>query len=276
MYEVKEKSPLPGMNIMLMGASGTGKTTSLKTLIEAGIKPFIIFTEPGMEVLGDLPPGSYEWTYIPPATVGWDVLAKRAQTINASTFESLTKMNDPNKRKYSQFLDVLNCCNDFTNHKGETFGNVSEWGTDRAIVVDSLSGLSVMAQHLAVGGKPTLAPGEWNIAMNCVESFVMTMTNGTRCHFILIAHMEKETDEVSGSISLMASTLGRKLAPKLPRNFSDVVQAVRSDKGWSWSTTAYNADLKARNLPWESNLDPSFVPMVENWKSKGGLIEEPV
>lgn len=268
------KSGLPGVNVLLMGASGTGKTRSLRTLIDAGIKPFIIFTEPGMEVLGDLPEGSYEWVYIPPAVVDWSVLATRAKTINNSSYEAITKMNDPNKRKFTQFLDVLNCCNDYTNHKGEKFGNVADWDTDRAIVVDSLSGLSVMAQNLTVGGKPTLAPGEWNIAMNCIESFIMGLTNGTRCHFILISHMEREVDEVSGGVSLMAATLGRKLAPKLHRNFSDVVQAQRTDKGWTWSTTSYNADLKARNLPWDSNLKPSFKPLIEQWKSNGGVIKE--
>lgn len=269
-----KKSPIPGTNTLLIGASGTGKTTSLRTLIEAGIKPFIIFTEPGMEVLGGLDEGSYEWVYIPPATVGFDVLSQRSQTILNSSYESITKMTDANKRKYSQFLDVLAACNNFTNHKGEEFGDVSGWGTDRAIVIDSLSGLSVMAQHLTVGGKPTLAPGEWNIGMNCIESVIMTLTNGTHCHFVLIAHAEKEHDEVSGAISLMASTLGKKLAPKLPRNFSDVIQAVRTDKGWTWTTDAYGADLKARNVPWAANLPPSFVPLIEQWKKNGGVIED--
>jgi len=267
-------SKLPGLNVLLMGASGSGKTHSLRTLIDAGIKPFIIFTEPGMEVLGDLPEGSYEFCYIPPATVGWDVLLKRSQMINNSSYEAITKSVDTNKRKYTQFLDVLNACNNFTSHDGTEFGDVATWGTDRAIVVDSLSGLSVMAQHLTVGGKPTLAPGEWNIGMNVIESFIMTLTNGTHCHFILLAHMEKETDEMSGGTTLMASTLGRKLAPKLPRNFSDVIQAARGDKMWVWNTKAFGADLKARNLPWDNGMKPSFKPLIENWVKNGGTVEK--
>ena len=49
------RSPLPGPNILLIGASGVGKTTSIKTLIAKGITPFCLFTEPGFEVLGDVP-----------------------------------------------------------------------------------------------------------------------------------------------------------------------------------------------------------------------------
>lgn len=43
-------------NIMLVGATGTGKTHCLRTLLDAGITPFIISTEPGIESShGDIP-----------------------------------------------------------------------------------------------------------------------------------------------------------------------------------------------------------------------------
>jgi AAA+ superfamily predicted ATPase len=58
------RSPIPAPNVLLMGDSGTGKTYAIRTLIEAGITPFIIFTEPGMEVLGDLDPSSYHFHYV--------------------------------------------------------------------------------------------------------------------------------------------------------------------------------------------------------------------
>jgi hypothetical protein len=38
-----------------MGASGTGKTHSIRTLVDAGLEVFVLFTEPGMEVLADVP-----------------------------------------------------------------------------------------------------------------------------------------------------------------------------------------------------------------------------
>jgi hypothetical protein len=80
--------------------------------------------------------------------------------------------------------------------------------------------------------------------------------------------LERETDEVTGGISLMASTLGRKLAPRLPRFFSDVIHAKREGEKFSWSTATFNVDLKARNVPISETIPPSFVPLIEKWRSR--------
>ena len=49
--------------------------------------------------------------------------------------------------------------NDFTCDRcGESFGDVSTWNTDRAIVVDSLSGLNIMAMDLEREAEIDLAP----------------------------------------------------------------------------------------------------------------------
>ncbi len=85
---------------------------------------------------------------------------------------------------------------------------------------------------------------------------------------MLTAHLERETDEVTGGVSLMASTLGKKLAPRLPRFFSDVIHAKRDGEKFSWSTASFNVDLKARNVPIADNLPPSFVPLLKQWKEK--------
>jgi hypothetical protein len=54
----------------------------------------------------------------------------------------------------------------------------------------------------------------------------------------MISHIEREIDEVLGGSKVMASTLGRKLAPKLPRYFSDVILAEKTGAKFSWSTAA--------------------------------------
>ena len=60
-------SSVPGFNVMLCGTTGTGKTHSIRTLVESGIETFVLFTEPGMEVLADLPPEKLHWHYVAPA-----------------------------------------------------------------------------------------------------------------------------------------------------------------------------------------------------------------
>ena len=250
---------------MLIGATGTGKTYSLRTFLDAGVTPFIIATEPGIEsTLGDLPADQCHWHYIPPASVGWGEMLDSAKKINMFDMKALSSMSDINKRKFNQFLDVIATCNDFVcDRTGESFGDVAEWGPDRALIVDSLSGLNIMAMNLVVGSKPVKAMADWGIAMDNLERLVIKLTTDTKCYFVLTAHVEREVDEVTGGTSLMASTLGRKLAPRIPRFFDDVVMCQREGSTFTWSTTAMNADLKARNLKWEAKLAPSFAQIVE-------------
>jgi hypothetical protein len=247
-------------NIMLVGATGSGKTYSLGTLISAGITPLIIATEPGIEaVLSRYTCDQLHWKYIAPANPEWKDMIDSAKKINTLSFKSLAEQSDINKRKYTQFIDVLTTCNEFVCDRcGENFGDVGTWNKDRALCVDSLSGLNIMAMNLVVGSKPTKSMADWGMAMDNLERLIIKLTTSLSCHFILTAHLEREQDEITGGIQLMASTLGRKLAPRIPRFFDEVVMCKRDGDEFSWSTAARNVDLKARNLIISEKLPPSF------------------
>lgn len=260
-------SSIPGVNVMLCGTTGTGKTHAIRTLVEAGLETFVLFTEPGMEVLADMPADKLHWRYIAPATPSFADMISSAQKINTMSFEALTKLPDINKRQYTEFIDVLTSLADFRcDRTGQSFGSVDSWGPERAIVVDSLTGLSLMAMNLVTGSKPVKSMADWGVAIDNLERLITKLCVDTKCHFVLLAHLERETDEVTGGSSLMASTLGRKLAPKLPRFFSEVVHAKRQADKFTWSTTTSNVDLKARHLAFSDNLPPSFVPVIQAWK----------
>lgn len=267
------KSPLPGVKEMLIGASGTGKTFALRTLIACGITPFCIFTEPGFETISDLLPDKLHWHYIPPAGQSWESMISSADLVNKLSFDAVSKMVDPNRTQYNQFVDLLRSLNNFKcDRDGVVYGDVCTWGTDRAIVIDGLTGLGAMSMGLVVGGKPVRHQGDWGIAMQHVENLVQKLCTDTQCHFILIGHTERETDEVMGGSRIMAATLGRKLAPKLPRFFSDVILADKTGSKFTWSTAAAGADLKARNLPIADGLSPDFGQIIKNWQKQGGVI----
>lgn len=261
-------SPVSAPKVMLVGASGTGKTHSIRTLLAAGIDVFIVATE-YPEVLEDTDPKHCHWHYIRPAQVDWAALIDSADKINKFDYNSLSKLTDINKSKHRQFLEVLTSLRNFKcDRTGVEYGDASTWGPDRAIIVDSLSGLNIMAMDLVVGSKPTKAMSDWMVAMDNLERLINALTTGTQCWFVLTAHLERETDEVSGGIQLMASTLGRKLAPKLPRFFSDVILARREGTKFTWSTAALNVDLKTRNLPISDGLLPDFAQIVRSWKTR--------
>lgn len=260
---------IPGPKILLVGSTGSGKTHSVRTLLDAGLEVFCVFTEPGMEVLSDTDPARLHWHYIPPASTPWDQMIDSARKINTMALDSLAKLTDINKRAHTEFLDLLTTLSNFKDDRsGKEFGAVDSWGPDRALVIDSLSGLNIMAMNLVTGTKPVKSMSDWGIAMDNLERLITKLTVDVSCTVVLTAHLERETDEVTGGVNLMASTLGKKLAPRLPRFFSDVIHAKREGEKFSWSTASFNVDLKARNVPISDNIPPSFAPLLKAWKDR--------
>jgi hypothetical protein len=254
--------------VMLIGSPGSGKTHSLRTLIANGITPFIVATE-YPDILEDTPKDKCHWHYIEPGKADWATLKDNAEKINLLSNDALQKLPGVNKDKYRQFFEIIATCANFKcDRTGESYGDASTWGPDRALVIDSLSGLSIMARDLAVGAKPIITQPDWGVMMQNLEQFINACTTGTKCFFILTAHPERELDEAVGSSKVMASTLGRKLAPKLPRFFSDVVMCRREGTKFSWDTAAIDVDVKWRNLPLAGNLQPDFGQMVRAWRDR--------
>jgi hypothetical protein len=277
----KYESRIPGFNTLMVGGTGCGKTYSLGTLVEMGLNVRVLFTEPGMETISqywqdrkkELPPNVH-WHYVAPAGPDWADMIDSANKINKLDLKTLSGMGDINKGKYREFIEILTALSNFKSDRdGSVLGPVDSWGTDTVLVVDSLSGLNVAAMNMVTGSKPVKAIADWGMAMDNLERLITKLCTDTRCHFILTAHLERESDEITGGTQLMASTLGKKLGPKLPRFFSDVIQAVREGDKFYWTTASTNVDLKARNLPIASKLAPDFLQIMESWKKNGGVIE---
>jgi hypothetical protein len=276
---------IPAPNVMLMGQIGTGKTLSLGTLIgeytpstdswkkkaEPHVQElFHIFTEPSMETLSELKcTDGYHYAYVPPANPSWDEMERSAFDINRLSLKALANREKMNSDEYGQFMQFLRLCHDFKCDRcGESFGDISTWDNTRALAVDSLSGLSIMAMDLVVGSKPVKSMSDWGIAMDRITRIVNKLCADTRCWFIMTAHLEMERDEITGRNTAMPSTLGRKLAPVLPRYFSEVIECVKEAGTFTWSTEAGDAATKTRNLKISAKLPPTFDQLVTNWKRK--------
>jgi hypothetical protein len=196
-------------------------------------------------------------------------MLNHAKYINSLSYKGLTQVDDIDKPKHTQFIEVINTCNNFVcDRTGKAFGDVMTWGADRAFVIDSLSGLSIMSKGLMCGSKPAPDRGEWGVAMDNIERLINNLTTGTTCMFVLTAHLEREPNQLTGGDILTVSTLGQKLGPKLPRFFSDVIHCKRVGAKFTWSTITDQMDLKARNLPWAADQPPSFVPLMNTWRER--------
>ena len=269
--------------VMLLGGPAGGKTTSLLSLAAKGISVRIVATE-YPDVLLDLPCadgkqtvrgvtyetwGGVHWKYTEPGKTDWATLTSNAEKINTLSNDALQKLPGINKEKYRQWFDMLKSCSNFTCERcGKQFGDATNWTVNEALVMDSLSGLSIMARDLTVGAKPVITQPDWGVMMQNLEAFLNACTTGTKCWFVLTAHLERELDESTSSTKLMASTLGRKLAPKLPRFFTDVIYCRREGTSWYWDTAAIDVDSKTRNLPINGKLNPDFGQIVDTWRAK--------
>lgn len=274
---------LRGTKTLLIGSPGAGKTFSLSTAIEAGLELFVIGTEPGFEEslmesiqVRKLPVDKFHYQYIASASQSWDTMMKMAKFVTTMSYADLTEIkNGIEKSDHQQFTQLLGALKNFTDERtGTQYGPVDSWGATRMLCIDSLSGINTMAMDLMVGAKPAAHQGEWGVAMNIEEKLVKKLCSDLDCFFTLTAHIEKEFSEVRGNTQLMVGALGRKLAPKLPKDFSDVVHAYKEGNKFYWATLSMTVDLKNRNLPLQDKLQPSFVQIVETW-SKRGIATQP-
>lgn len=266
---ITTKPPIRAPKVMLVGDSGVGKTHSCRSLVEAGMEVFCVFTEPGFEsVLGDLPADKLHWHYLPPMPLNWDTLGTQLEAVGKMSFEMLTKMTGA-RGDFQQILQLVTLMKNYKCQRtGKEYGDVTRFGNDKWVWLDTLSGLSMMSQNSVTGTKPMMNQGEFALAQGNIEKFVNTCCMNLTCGFTLVCHAERETNELTGGVSIMASTLGKKLAPKLPRFFDDVIYAAREGEKFLWQTQALNTLTKNKHVPFSAAIVPSFVPLIAEWRKK--------
>lgn len=262
---------------LLLGPAGSGKTTSLATFAAKGIEVFVVVTEPtGVDSLLDawdrlrLDINLLHFAVVPPMAGSWRALKEMGVRINALTYKDLSELKSgigkETMKQYPLLLDNLENFHDA--RSGAHFGDVTSWGADRCLAVDSLSGLSLITLQHTVGLKPSPHQGEWGIAMSATEQLILKLSSDCQCFFVLTAHIEKEPDEITGMAKISVSTLGRKLAPKIPRFFSEVIRSRKDLKGFRWSTLDSEADLKNRALASSNDLPADFGPIIDAYQRR--------
>ncbi|MBM3272902.1 hypothetical protein FJY94_06595 [Candidatus Kaiserbacteria bacterium] len=277
--------PFPGLNILLEGPSGTGKTYSLHTLVDwaaqHSMNVCVLFTESGLETLIGyyaerkltVPPNLF-WHLIDSTPLQMASLIDAADKVGRLSYEAVTKLTDPARGQNNTYAEILRACDNFTDQRtGKNLGSVSKWGSDTVFVIDGLTELSVAAMKMVIGNKPTAAPPDYGIAQNNLMNFLRLLTNGCTCHFVLLAHVGREKDEISGGVKLMTKTVGAAISGDIPPLFSDVIFTVREADKWYWDTANMMADVKTRNLPIASKIDPDFGQIFAKWLGRKQAIE---
>lgn len=281
-------------SIILEGEMGTGKTHSLRTLLMdangkfigpsvSGIEKVVLLTaEAGFEdVVGDIPADRLAWKYIPVTEGSFDGLIQMAKIINTQKPEAIQAMGGINRHMYPQFDQILGTCNNLVDDRtGASLGPVFKFPQNWCLWFESVSALTEIVKNCAVGDKPFYELRDYQTVQVATKKFLHHLVFSTKCLFVATAHLERETNESNGLTELMISTFGRKLAPVIPRFFSDVIVTDRIDPQgvigtvtpqWTWATVKPGVRTKTRNLPWSTKLNCDFVPLLNNFRQRQAL-----
>lgn len=265
----------PGFNAILMGPPGTGKTFALSTLAEAGLETFVVFLEPGLESLtaawadkGKPIPSNVHWNVLSDRVRSFEDLRKQAETVGKFDQKFLANYKDPKRGDFNRFEALYSTLNNFVDQRGVSFGSVEHWGTDRVICIDGMTGIGKAALDMMTGDRIVRDKPDFGIAQNNIQNLIDKLAIGCKCHFVLIAHIERLSDDVLGGMKLQPSLPGKALQATIAQPFSDVILTKREGASWYWDTADSAADLKTRNLAIQSKLPADFRQIVAKWQSR--------
>lgn len=263
-------------NVLLQGDIGTGKSRSLITLLSsyidengkrhtgAGQHVALIGVEPNAEAsLGanlctDHDDGIH-YHYIPTMGISWAEYRNWMSVINNMPIEKALSIEDPNRRKCRQLLDVIDSCGAFVCDLCHAeLGDMSEWGEDWTACLDGLTGLTTIAKHLCVGLKPILSRPDYNPVMGAVENFLDLFWGATKCNTVLLSHVDREVSPHTGISSITIHTIGQKLAPRLLKKPDEIITATYDEGQYFWHTELPGTITKTRRMPRGVDLPPDF------------------
>lgn len=272
---------LAGPKIITEGPTGTGKTFALGTLVDwaqkNGARVHVLFTENGLEsLLGywrdrGLPvPECLAWHVVPVAAMDLTALIRAAKDAGSMTYEGLTKQIDSDRARnnpWEKFLTILTDVPD--DRTGKKFGNIGTWGTEQILVVDSMSEAANLCFKMQVGKKPVASQPDYQVAQQNFLNWLRWMTQSLRCTFVITAHVQRQTNELTGITQIMTKVIGRALSDEVPQLFSEVIYTRREGTTWVWDTAATNVDTKTRYLPISQKLEPNYAQIMTKWLERG-------
>lgn len=275
---------LSAPKVLLIGAPGSGKTTSIASLLRLGVDVRIVFTEGnGEEALLDeckrknISIDKLRWMHVSQSQVGWGSFRQVAQIANTNTFEGIAGMKmGIDKHLTNHVMSMLKAFEAFVDERtGTNFGDVTTWDNNCALVIDNLSGMNDLIMMNTVGLKPNPAPGEWNIAQTFEAMLIKRLAGDCKCWFVLLSHLDKVNNEVTGLNVVSAAAIGAKLGPKLGKDFSEVILSKRVGSVFTWSTSETQTDVKNRGLPISDKLDPTFDLLFAAHKAREKQLAAP-
>lgn len=265
-------------NTLLLGPIGSGKSRSLRTLLPewpdedgrmhkgVGTTVLMLALEPGAEATnGDCTceMGFHIHSHLP-LSLDLEMMEEWTERLGTMTMEAIAKMEVSPivRREFNQFMGLYSICRQYKCDRcGQEFGAIDHLSEEYAFAIDGLSGLSDMAKQHIVGPKPVVSLPQFLASQELILNF-LKLCLAVKATFVLVAHWSKEVNQVTGGRIITLDTLGNKLAPKITKMFDEIVVTNRQGNKFSWSNNDDEIELKARQLPYSDNIEPSFVSIL--------------
>lgn len=250
-----------------MGDSGTGKTGSLVSLVQAGYKLRILDFDSGLHVLGlmvrkhcpDLLDNIHYRTLDDKFKVG-----PGGTTIQPYAWIEACKMINNWKYKEKDGTEV-------------DLGHPWEWGPEYILVIDSLTFMADAAYNWADAMNPSVKDKRqiYGEAQGALEHMLAQLKADTFCtNIIVIAHI-KYIDQGEGPKGF-PTAVGSALSPNIPKYFNSVLRAQTKMGGKRTIQTVSSAlvDLKnpaafSEELPLETGMAQFFAALKgQPWQTK--------
>lgn len=271
---------LAGPKVLLEGPSGTGKTYAIGTLVDwaaqANRPVHVVFSENGLETLLGYwterklaVPTNLRWHVVRSPALGLNQLLDAAEKAGQLSFQALSSITDPTRatnNPWEKFLRVLSDVPD--DRTGTKHGNIGTWAADTILVNDSLSETAQAAFKMVVGSKPVASQSDYMVAQNNLLNWLRYMTQSFQGTFVITAHVQRQINEVAGTMQLMTKAIGKAIGDEIPQLFSEVIYTVREGSNWYWDTAHAQADTKTRYLPIQSKIRPDFAQIMDKWLAR--------
>lgn len=276
------KPTLAGPKMLLEGPSGTGKTFSLGTLVDWAAKQspvlpvHVVFTENGLETLlgywadkGLAVPTNLRYHVCRTPVLDLAALTDAADKAGKLSYASLLLAVDSNRATNNPWLKFLTVLSDVPDDRtGLKHGNIGTWGNDQILVNDSLSETASACFKMVTGNKPVASQPDYQVAQNNLINWLRYMTQSLQCTFVMTAHVQRQTNELTQSTMTMTKAIGKAIGDEIPQLFSETIFTVREGASWTWDTAAFGVDTKTRYLPVQSKITPNFALIMDKWLAR--------